>query len=78
MSVGEKEECGDNGGLQPFDEIWADLFESFVGLQLVKDLRVLCLRAVQTAFDLFEVQLALEGQRVDRLAQKLHIWIIIR
>ena len=66
------------GGLDPADEIRAELVQSFVGLQLVKHLRVLLLRAVETAFDLLEVELALEGERVDGLAQELDIGRVIR
>ena len=68
------------GGLDPVDEIRAELVQSFVGLQLVKHLRVLLLRAVETAFDLLEVELALEGERVHRadgLVQKLDIGRVI-
>ena len=66
------------GGLDPVDEIRAELVQSFVGLQLVKHLRVLLLRAVETALDLLEVELALEGERVDGLAQELDIGRVIR
>ena len=66
------------GGLDPADEIRAELVQSFVGLQLVKHLRVLLLRAVESAFDLLEVELALEGERVDGLAQELDIGRVIR
>ena len=66
------------GGLDPVDEIRAELVQSFVGLQLVKHLRVLLLRAVESAFDLLEVELALEGERVDGLAQELDIGRVIR
>ena len=65
------------GGLDPADEIRAELVQSFVGLQLVKHLRVLLLRAVESAFDLLEVELALEGERVDGLAQELDIGRVI-
>ena len=64
--------------MDPVDEIRAELVQSFVGLQLVKHLRVLLLRAVETAFDLLEVELALEGERVDGLAQELDIGRVIR
>ena len=64
--------------MDPADEIRAELVQSFVGLQLVKHLRVLLLRAVETAFDLLEVELALEGERVDGLAQELDIGRVIR
>lgn len=63
--------------MQPLDEVRTDLLEALVGLQLVERLGVLFVRVVQTAFDLLEVQLALERQRVDRLAQKLDIRIVI-
>lgn len=63
--------------MQPLDEVRTDLLEALVGLQLVERLGVLFVRAVQTAFDLLEVQLALERQRVDRLAQQLDIRIVI-
>lgn len=66
------------GGLDPVDEIRAELVQSFVGLQLVKHLRVLLLRAVESAFDLLEVELALEGERMDGLAQELDIGRVIR
>ena len=68
------------GGLDPADEIRAELVQSFVGLQLVKHLRVLLLRAVESAFDLLEVELALEGERVHRadgLVQELDIGRVI-
>ena len=64
--------------MDPVDEIRAELVQSFVGLQLVKHLRVLLLRAVETALDLLEVELALEGERVDGLAQELDIGRVIR
>ena len=63
--------------MDPADEIRAELVQSFVGLQLVKHLRVLLLRAVESAFDLLEVELALEGERVDGLAQELDIGRVI-
>ena len=66
--------------MHPIDEIRADLVESFVGLELVEHLRVLFLRAVETALDLLEVELAFEGERMDRtrgLAQKLDIGRVI-
>ena len=68
------------GGLDPADEIRADLIQSFVGLQLVKHLRVLLLRAVEAALDLLEVELAFEGERMHRtdgLVQKLDIGRVI-
>ena len=64
--------------MDPADEIRAELVQSFVGLQLVKHFRVLLLRAVESAFDLLEVELALEGERVDGLAQELDIGRVIR
>ena len=66
--------------MDPVDEIRAELVQSFVGLQLVKHLRVLLLRAVESAFDLLEVKLALEGERVHRadgLVQELDIGRVI-
>ena len=64
--------------MDPADEIRAELVQAFVGLQLVEHLRVLLLRAVEAALDLLEVELALEGERVDGLAQKLDIGRVIR
>ena len=63
--------------MHPIDEIRADLVETFVGLELVEHLRVLFLRAVETALDLLEVELAFEGERMDGLAQKLDIGRVI-
>lgn len=54
------------------------MVQAFVGLQLVEHLRVLLLRTVEAALDLLEVELALEGERVDGLAQKLDIGRVIR